>query len=1240
MATHTSLRLTKVTSDFDDFKSSLVNYPVGSKLDYVNAKDYSNAHFYLTIPPGSAVVTLKGSFDEVNFVAVTSHDESGTEYATLTSSGSYWANVAGFKVVRWETTTGGTSAGSLVGRISKVGQGWSAGNPITTVADSGGGGGTTGTVDGNNSTTSPVLANITFVGTATEVKEYSTIVINVYADQNGTLFVEHSSDGTNWDISNSYPYTAAEEYSLRTPVIARYYRLRFTNGVTDQTAFRMQALLGSQAVDPPAASIDTTGLAVSGIEIASNSSTTPLAGEATFTGSAVEVTAYSIVVVNVNTDKISTLTIDFSSDGTNWDISTQHHIDPGSGESVSVDVQSKFMRVRLTNDEAGAQSFLRLQTLASVGNTKDGLASSLNSTFTALGAGETFTGTWENVTSYATITIFGATDQNMTLYADSSHDGISVLRTVQLSSGDDTTIGPHGLIVLSKYFRIRVTCGATPMSSLTVQTLYFKDSRIAIPTSRINTPLSDYSNVLNTRGVTFGKRPDLTYGLSRQDGVAMSTTTNLEGAVLDGALSDSATTVTVDDASAFPSSGTIVIDGEEITYTGTTATTFTGCTRGANLTTAAAHDDGDAVGELFESSVLDCSDYTQVQTEILSSHTGIVHIRWCSDSGGTNIVRAINVQYNDVNDLKIYAAPIFAPYIVYKYYHYGGVTQTNFYYHTNFITKAISPQILSLEAFIAPSMAAGVTRSILTGKKPNDEYKNVNLDAQGHLEVAIHDPILPFGSLHTENITSIFQYDGVYSLSDNAWNDASNGSGLGGSASVSDSLIVCNTTTNLYGNATVQSVKRLRYKAGQGSIMRFTCQYTSGGATDTYQVAGMGHPEDGYYFGYKNTVFGILHVNRNLREIAKLTVTAVATSGGDVTITLGGVAYTVTLSGTGTINRTVWEIATHDYDGWEGSINGTDIYFLAGSSGVKTNTYTFVDTDTTGATVTAFARFRAGDKTTYPETFIPQSTWNSDVMDGTGSSSNPSGVLLDPSKFNIFEIGMQYLGVGAVSFKIVTVAPGNNNPAWTTVHTIKNPNTLERTHVGNPSMPFTMSAYKTGGGSATDLTIKTASIMGGIEGKNIQHGPRISYRNFNSAIGTTVESLFIVKNGHLFNNIPNQAVIYIKSLTAAARGGNNVLTSIYLIKNPTITGSPVFNEYDSGRSAALYCETSGLTISYTNASQLVYSTTIGETGGTRDSFDSVSEQIALQPGEIMALCASTSQSTAYVVASLNTREDQ
>ena len=52
---------------------------------------------------------------------------------------------------------------------------------------------------------------------------------------------------------------------------------------------------------------------------------------------------------------------------------------------------------------------------------------------------------------------------------------------------------------------------------------------------------------------------------------------------------------------AFSASGTLVLDAEEITYTGVTGTTFTGITRGANSTTPAAHANSIDVNEVTTS---------------------------------------------------------------------------------------------------------------------------------------------------------------------------------------------------------------------------------------------------------------------------------------------------------------------------------------------------------------------------------------------------------------------------------------------------------------------------------------------------------------------------------------------------------------------------------------------------------------------------------------------------------------
>ncbi|MDC0976038.1 flagellar hook-basal body complex protein [Alphaproteobacteria bacterium] len=58
--------------------------------------------------------------------------------------------------------------------------------------------------------------------------------------------------------------------------------------------------------------------------------------------------------------------------------------------------------------------------------------------------------------------------------------------------------------------------------------------------------------------------------------------------LLNGAITASSTTLTVDTTEGFPTSGTLLIGTEEMTYTGKTSTTFTGITRNTNSAGAAA----------------------------------------------------------------------------------------------------------------------------------------------------------------------------------------------------------------------------------------------------------------------------------------------------------------------------------------------------------------------------------------------------------------------------------------------------------------------------------------------------------------------------------------------------------------------------------------------------------------------------------------------------------------------------
>jgi hypothetical protein len=64
---------------------------------------------------------------------------------------------------------------------------------------------------------------------------------------------------------------------------------------------------------------------------------------------------------------------------------------------------------------------------------------------------------------------------------------------------------------------------------------------------------------------------------------------SIQESYLSADINSTDTSITLLNASSFPNTGTVVIDSEEITYTGVSGNALTGCVRGANTTTAASH---------------------------------------------------------------------------------------------------------------------------------------------------------------------------------------------------------------------------------------------------------------------------------------------------------------------------------------------------------------------------------------------------------------------------------------------------------------------------------------------------------------------------------------------------------------------------------------------------------------------------------------------------------------------------
>lgn len=529
-------------------------------------------------------------------------------------------------------------------------------------------------------------------------------------------------------------------------------------------------------------------------------------------------------------------------------------------------------------------------------------------------------------------------------------------------------------------------------------------------------------------------------------------------------------------------------------------------------------------------------------------------------------------------------------------------------------------------------------RTVLTGTNDAGQNVAIPVTAEGHLEVALHGPRLPFSSIHTESLTPVFQIDPIYGINV-AEMETTTGRAIAGATSATatgtGNLFTVSTGTTAYSFATLQSVQRLRYRAGQGVIGRFTALWPAR-ADSAYLLAGYGTAESGFYFGYAHLAsagltsqeFGIFHVTGGKRSIRTLTVSAHTATAGNVSIVLNSAtAVTIAVLSGDTITDVANKIAAGVYSGWKAEARGSTVIFLADSAAVKSGTYT-----ATGAGVTAsFATTLEGVAST--DTFIPQSTWNGDALNGTGAS----GVTLDPTKGNVFQIDIQYLGFGAVVFKVEVIPPDGNNADFVTVHTIRFPNEQTTTSVSQPSFPFTMTAYSAG--STSNLSVSVGSCAGFIEGIIKLTGPRSSFSDVSTAVASgAYYALFTIRNdlihGHAITERANQSVVNILSFGGAHDDATPI--TYYLLKNATLAGTPSFTRWSTN--SCIYYDTAATTATIADNGQIIQVLPIGASGSVIIPLEDVT---TLQPGETLTVAATTTTGTStYTIATLNTREDQ
>jgi hypothetical protein len=238
-----------------------------------------------------------------------------------------------------------------------------------------------------------------------------------------------------------------------------------------------------------------------------------------------------------------------------------------------------------------------------------------------------------------------------------------------------------------------------------------------------------------------------------------------------------------------------------------------------------------------------------------------------------------------------------------------------------------------------------------------------------------------------------------------------------------------------------------------------------------------------------------------------------------------------------------------------------------------------------------------------------QSQFNTDTLDGQGESR----MVLDPTKGNVYEIQYQWLGYGAIHFNI----ENQNSSLLKEFHRINyaNENVVPSTRFG--SNPIWAKVTNYGTGSSPQL--KTASMLGYVEGQLVYSGPRFAKSNTKTCTGGVKTNVLTLKSNTTFQGLNNKIPSKVLFISIACEGVKPVVFEI--IKNPTVGGTPSFTNIHTDNSVMQY-DTAGTTVT---GGSLITTFTLSKS----DSFtvDADTLNLFIQPTETLVISALSTNDT-------------
>lgn len=472
-----------------------------------------------------------------------------------------------------------------------------------------------------------------------------------------------------------------------------------------------------------------------------------------------------------------------------------------------------------------------------------------------------------------------------------------------------------------------------------------------------------------------------------------------------------------------------------------------------------------------------------------------------------------------------------------------------------------------------------------------------------------------FGELSTAELTPIVQLHSAYNINTRIIVARDNN----GTSSINNNKFKVSTGAAANQSSSLLSKIAVKYNAGQGGLARFTALFTTPAANST-QYIGIGTSSEGYFFGYNGTTFGILRRQGGSPEIRTLTVSTKSTTAEDITITLDGdAASDVTVSDASATDATTTanEIASYDYSnlgqGWNAHAMGANVVFESYNSASQTGAYSLGGATTAVGT---FAQSVAGIAPT--ETVVAQTSWSEDKA--AGAETLPS---LTFTNGNVFQIRYQWLGFGAIEFSIENPSTGK----FILVHRIEYANANTIPSLDNPTLPMCMAVKNTS--NTTDMVLESASMMGAIEGKDLEEGIVNNITAEDTGTGTDETPIFSVHNHTIYQSKINRVRVEPTIFTASIDSTTaNKPSTIRVRLNPALTGAS-FSAVDANTSV-VRTDTSATAVSGGN---IIFAQIITEGAAPIIDFTKIMDK--LNPGDTVTVSLESSSGNVDSVISMN-----